>query len=135
MAVFFIHGAPCSGKSTYVKEHLKRGDIVCDVDELYTAISQNEQHDAELYAHKVACELFNHLLDIVRDRKGNWKNAYVISTANTTEQVEEMKERIHADEAVFVDTPFEVCMERAENRPFYFQWIIEEWFATMNLKR
>lgn len=128
--VYLICGSPCSGKSTYVKEHFKAGDIVCDVDRLYASLCYNEEHQEEIYAQEVAKVLYKDLLDLIRDRKGHWKNAYVICLANTDEKISQMKERVHADEAVMLDTPFEVCMERAKERPFYFQWIIEDWFNT-----
>ena len=128
--VCLVCGSPCSGKSTYVKEHFKAGDIVCDVDRLYSALCYNEEHQTELYAQETASALYDNLLDLIRDRKGHWKNAYVICLANTDEKIAEMKERVHADEVVMLDTPFEVCMERAKERPFYFQWIIEDWFST-----
>lgn len=128
--VYLIYGAPCSGKSTYAKEHKKSGDIVCDVDRLFSAISLNEEHQTELYAQEVASMLYKELVEIIRDRRGNWKNAFVISLANTKEQVQRAKNQIKADECIFIDTPYEVCMERAKERPFYFNWLIQEWFAT-----
>lgn len=131
--VFLIYGSPCSGKSTYIKECKRDGDIVCDVDRLYSAISFNEEHQTELYAQEVASELYKEMLNIIRDRKGNWKNAYVVSLANTVEKLQAEKERIKADECIFIDTPYEVCMERAKERPFYFQWLIQEWFETRDL--
>lgn len=126
--VYIVYGAPCSGKSTHVKEHFKAGDIVCDVDRLYSAICYNEEHQSELYAQKVSSQLYDCMLDMIRDRIGEWKNAYVITLANTAEKLEKIKERVKADEVVYIDTPCEVCMERAKDRPFYFPWIIEEWF-------
>lgn len=131
--VYLVYGSPCSGKSTYIKEHKKHGDIVCDVDRLYSAISLDEEHYTELYAQEVASKLNEALLDIVRNRDGHWKDAYVVSIANTHEKVKLAKERVNADECIFIDTSFEVCMERAKERPFYFQWIIEEWFMTGDL--
>ena len=131
--VYLIYGSPCSGKSTYIKEHMKRGDLVCDVDLIYQAISEQNPHDADLYAHEVALQLKNELLDIIRKRDGGWGNAYVVSIANTKEKLQTEKERIKADECIFIDTPYEVCMERAKERPFYFQWLIQEWFETRNL--
>ena len=131
--VYLIYGSPCSGKSTYVKERFKSGDIVCDVDKLYSALCFNEEHQTELYAQEVASQLYDNLLDIVRDRQGYWHNAYVITIANTKEKIEQMKERVHADEVIYVDTPIEVCLERAKERPFYFVWLIEEWFETRNM--
>ncbi len=131
--VYLIYGSPCSGKTTYIKEHIQRGDIVCDVDTLYSAISFNEEHQSELYAQEVASMLYKELIEIIRDRRGNWKNAYVVSLANTEEKLQRAKDQINADECIFIDTPYEVCMERAKERPFYFQWIIQEWFETRTI--
>lgn len=132
--VFLIYGPPCSGKSTYIKNHIERGDIICDVDHIYAAISGGDPHDQELYVCDVARELNSQLLDIIRDRRGGWKNAYVVCLANTSEKLKEAKERVNADECIFIDTPYETCMERAKERPFYFQWIIQEWFQMSDFK-
>lgn len=131
--VYLIYGSPCSGKSTYIKAHFKTGDIVCDVDRIYSALCFNEEHQTELYAQEVASKLNDTLLDIIRDREGHWKNAYVVSLANTKEKLNRAIERINADEAIYIDTPFEVCVERAKERPFYFPWLIEEWFKESDL--
>ena len=132
--VYLVYGSPCSGKSTYINEHAGRYDLICDVDLIYSAISTNTQYDSDLYVHEVALELKEYLLDIIRDRKGGWDNAYVVTIANTKEKVEQMKNRINADECIFIDTPYEVCMERAmKERPAPMVWIIQEWFETNNL--
>lgn len=131
--VYVIYGSPCSGKTTWIKEHIQRGDLVCDVDYLYSAITTDEPHNAELYTHEVACQLDKTLKDIIRDRQGIWQNAYVVSIANTKEKLQADKERVNADECIFIDTPYEVCMERAEDRPFYFQFLIQEWFETRDI--
>ena len=130
---YLIYGSPCSGKSTYIKEHLKRGDLICDVDLIYGAISGQIPHDAELYTHEIACQLDQSLKNIIRDREGNWKNAYVVSLANTPEKLQADKERVNADECIFIDTPYEVCLERAKDRPPYFVWLIQEWFETRTI--
>lgn len=36
--IHVIHGAPCSGKSTYIREHAKAGDLIVDLDEITKAI-------------------------------------------------------------------------------------------------
>ena len=131
--VYLIYGSPCSGKTTYINEHIKDNDIVCDVDLIYQAIGNHDAHDADLYVHEVALMLKNNLLDIIRDRMGGWSDAYVVSLANTKEKLQTEKERIKADKCIFIDTPYEVCMERAKERPLCFQWLIQEWFETRNL--
>lgn len=131
--VYLICGSPCSGKSTYIKEHMQRGDLICDVDLIYGAISGQDSHDAEMYTHEIACKLDSDLKDMIRDRVGGWKDAYVVSLANTTEKLCKAKERIKADEVIFIDTPYDVCMERSKERPPYFVWLIQEWFETKDL--
>ena len=131
--VYLIYGSPCSGKSTYIKEHMQNGEIVCDMDRLYSAISMDEEHKTDLYAQEVADELHKALCDIIRNRKGDWKNAYVVSIANTREKLDEVKRQVNADKVIFIDTPYETCMERAKERPFYFQFLIQEWFEMKDL--
>ena len=128
--IYLVYGSPCSGKSTFISEHMGDGDIVCDVDLLYAAISNRDAHDADLYAHEMALKLKDFFLSIIRDRAGGWKDAYVTSTANTAEKLKQEAERIKADEIIFIDTPMWVCMERAKERPPYFKCLIEEWFST-----
>lgn len=127
--IYLVYGPPCAGKSTYIKNHMTEGDIVCDVDLIYSAISGREPHDADLWAHETALLLKGRLLDIIRDREGGWKDAYVVSLANTLEKVQADMERVKADMGVFIDTPKEVCLERAKERPPYFALLIEEWFG------
>ena len=40
-----VMGAPCSGKSTYVREHAKPGDIVIDFDVMAQALGSPVPHD------------------------------------------------------------------------------------------
>lgn len=126
--VYLIYGSPCSGKSTYIQNHMEHGDLVCEVDYIYSAISNRNPHDNDIYVHEIALELREHLLDIIRDRKGKWKDAYVVSIANTPQKIKEDAERIKADDVLFIDTPYEVCMERAKDRPEHFKYLIAEWF-------
>ncbi len=86
-----------------------------------------------MYTHEIACKLDSDLKDMIRDRVGGWKDAYVVSLANTTEKLCKAKERIKADEVIFIDTPYDVCMERSKERPPYFVWLIQEWFETKDL--
>lgn len=131
--VYIVYGSPCSGKSTYIKEHMKNGDIVCDVDLIYEAIGNHNAHDADLHVHEVALKLKSAFMDIIRNREGGWSNAYVVSIANTKEKLKADMERVNADKCIFIDTPYEVCMERAKERPFYFHWLIQEWFDMKDL--
>lgn len=128
--VYLIYGSPCSGKSTYIKEHMQRGDVVCDVDDIYASISGQDPHSANFHIYNIAIEMWNNLTKIVHDRKGKWNDVYVTSIANTKEKLKEDMERVNADKCIFMNTPIDVCLERANNRPPYFKWIIADWFET-----
>lgn len=138
--VYLVYGSPCSGKSTYIAGRMGDGDILCDVDYIYSAISGRDAHDADLWAHETALKLREYLLDIIRNRDGGWRDAYVVSIANTDEQVRRDAERVNADECIYIDTPMGECLRRAKlddsiycrahGRPPYFTLLIEDWFAT-----
>jgi hypothetical protein len=52
-----VMGAPCSGKSTYVREHAKPGDIVIDFDVLAQALGSPDPHDHPHHIRMVAIDM------------------------------------------------------------------------------
>jgi len=50
-------GAPCSGKSTYVREHAAAGDIVIDFDVLAQALGSGDPHDHPKHIRMVAIDM------------------------------------------------------------------------------
>lgn len=46
--VHVISGAPCAGKTTYVKEHQKSGDVVIDADAIASAFGSEQKHLAKV---------------------------------------------------------------------------------------
>lgn len=57
MALTIVMGAPCSGKSTYVREHAKPGDIVIDFDVLAQALGSPDPHDHPRHIRMVAIDM------------------------------------------------------------------------------
>lgn len=45
MALTVVTGPPCSGKTTYVHEHAKPGDIIIDLDPIAEALGSPDHHD------------------------------------------------------------------------------------------
>lgn len=126
--IYIIYGSPCSGKSTYISEHAKDGDLICDVDLIYQAISGKDPHDADLYIHEIALKLREELFDIIKNRRGRWNDVYITSIANNDKDLQALKERVNADKLIFIDTPYEECIKRSLGRPDYFKFLINEWF-------
>ena len=52
-----IMGAPCSGKSTYVKQHAQPGNIVIDFDVLAQALGSPDPHDHSTPIRMVAIDM------------------------------------------------------------------------------
>lgn len=52
-----VMGAPCSGKSTYVREHAQPGDIVIDFDVLAQALGSPDPHDHNRAIRMVAIDM------------------------------------------------------------------------------
>jgi predicted kinase len=126
--IYIIYGAPCSGKSTYIKNHAKEGDLICDVDLIYSAISVDQPHEADLYIHEIALKLKECLFDIIENRAGKWNDVYITSIANNDKDLQALKERVNADKLILIDTPYEECIKRSFERPDYFKLLINEWF-------
>lgn len=135
--IHVVIGPPCSGKSTYVQEHRKKGDIVVDFDRLCQALGSDEKHSAPDNIKQVA---FTGRGAIILDICTNDREAWIIHT-NPTEKQLEMYEKAGA-EFIEMDTDLETCLERceADNRPPGTAEIIKQYFealkgASFNFKR
>ena len=70
--VYLVYGAPLSGKTSYVKAHKKRSDLVLDMDELYQAITLLPAYDKPLELSTNVFLLRDALLDQIRTRTAFW---------------------------------------------------------------
>lgn len=74
MKVLVVHGAPLSGKSTYVNEHIKDNDIVFDYDKIMSALTNQP-------IHKHNDNLMDYILDIRSVIISKLKSETTIDTA------------------------------------------------------
>lgn len=110
--VYLVCGAPASGKSTYVDQHKKDGDLIVDLDLLRQALGA---------PHKTS-QLFTELLLAIREtiykeivaEHINCENIWVISGLADSDERQRTAHRLNA-EIVFINTPYEECLRRAEN--------------------
>jgi predicted kinase len=131
--VYIVYGAPMSGKTTYVKENMKRGDLVVDMDRLYEAVSFLPSYDKPDNLFKnVAC-IQNALLDNIKTRYGKWDNAWVIGGYADKNKRERLAKDLGA-KLIFCNVSKEVCIKRLEydvdRRYRIDEWTeyIEKWF-------
>lgn len=114
--VYCVFGAVCSGKSTFVRENMERGDCCLDMDLLWEAISLQEAHNKPSELKSVIFSVRNAILDSIKTRNGKWQTAWVISAEPFEAQRQRMLDMLGA-EPIYIDTPKEVCLQRLYENP------------------
>ena len=126
--VTIIYGAPCSGKTTYVSEHATMNDIIIDMDNIYQMISTNDRYIKPKRLSSTVFAIRDQLYDIVRYRRGTWTNAFIVTGGARSGERTRLKERVNADEFIFIDTDKDTCLIRAKEKPKEWIKYIDQWF-------
>lgn len=131
--VYYVYGSPLSGKSTFVKENMQRGDLVLDMDSIWQCISYQDRYVKPNEIKPIVFELRDKILDAIKMRQGNWQTAWVIEggarIGDRTRRVESL-----GAESIFIDTDKETCLARLYNdesrRMLVHEWegYINKWF-------
>lgn len=132
--VYLVYGSPCSGKSSFVKENANSDDLVLDMDRLWDAISLGGRYDGKARRSNrlkpCVFGLRDCMIDMIRIRKGMWRNAWVIGGYPLRTERDRICDLLNA-EPVFIDTPKDECLSRADReRPEEWKGYIENWFAS-----
>lgn len=122
--IHVIIGAPCAGKSTYVRENAKSGDVIVDYDALAKALGA-EGHLPGGDIKQAAFRARKAAIDYCIETKCE---AWIIHTSPTDEQ-REAYEKAGA-EFVEIDTDMDTCLQRAidDERPPETEQIIRDYF-------
>lgn len=123
--IHVVLGPPCSGKSTYVREHKKDGDIVVDFDRLAEALGNDEKHAAPSPIKEVA---FIARGAVIKEICKKDYEAWIIHTKPT-----EFQRKLYDEagaEYIEMDTDMQTCLERceADDRPEGTADIIRQYF-------
>lgn len=131
--VYYVYGAPCSGKSSFVRENMQVGDLVLDIDRLWSALSGQPEYIKPNELKPIVFNARNAILDGIKTRAGNWQTAWVIEGGALIGDRMRRIETLGA-ESIFINTDKEACFKRLasdESRQrVQAQWIeyIERWF-------
>lgn len=118
--VYIVHGAPGSGKTTYVQEHRSADDLVVDMDYLCAALNASdalyEDHESVL---GLALKIRECIFGEIESRAGKWENAWVITASADQHEVSNLARRLRG-EVVPMNVSRERCIQNIVNDPRRF---------------
>lgn len=129
--VYLVYGAPCSGKSTLVRQMMHRGDLIVDMDLLFYAVSGCSLYDKPDQLKSDVFAVRSLLLDRIQHRAGRWGDAYIVGGYPFKLEREELARKLGA-ELIFCDLPKAQCKANAHagrgNLAKSWEDYIERWF-------
>lgn len=112
-SVHIVWGAPCSGKTTYVKDHKSKYDIVVDLDYIMSALSLSSTRDRSPDTFPFALECVFLLHELIGNRKYFFDDAWIITTMPKKQKRNQLAKQLKA-ELIHIDTDMESCLMRAK---------------------
>ena len=129
--VYLVYGAPLSGKTSYVKENMRQGDLIIDMDNIWACISGCDRYVKPKVLKSIVFHMRDELYDMVKMRVGKWNACWVIGGYPYTHERERILDMLDA-EPIFIDTSYDECIARLEksNDRDKSQWkiFIDDWF-------
>jgi predicted kinase len=112
-----VCGPPGSGKSTFVKERMKRGDLLVDMDELYRALSGLELRDKPDCLLPFVAEARDALIARIPRGARGVRRAWVVTSSPDLQYIRDLLRKLRAEVHV-LDVPTRECVKRmkAEGR-------------------
>lgn len=132
--VYYVYGAPCSGKTSFVNNIKGNSDIVVDMDNIWQCITGGARYEKPQALKTNAFILRDCLLDMVKTRAGKWERAFVIE-GGAIEAERSRKIAALGAEPIYIDTDKETCFKRlandntrTETQKQEWKTYIEKWF-------
>ena len=118
--VYLIVGAPCAGKTTWVRERVQEGDIVLDIDDLWQTLSGMPRYNKPKQLNPIIFNLRQEIKKNIAGGVGNWRNAYIIesklyTTMDRKREIEKYK--AHNVELIEMEATREECLQRLYSKP------------------
>lgn len=111
--VFIVYGSPLSGKSSWVKESMTQGDLIIDMDNIWSCISGCDRYIKPNRLKAIAFSVRDNLIDSIKYRRGKWTNAYLIGGYPYKAERDRLIDTLGARE-IYIDTSKEECIKRLE---------------------
>lgn len=127
--VYIVYGSPLSGKTSFVNQVAKRGDMILDTDKIYQCISGLELYDKPNSLRFNVFAIRDKIIDMIKTRYGSWHDAFVVGGYPRREERQRLAAQLGA-ELVYMEASPEECLARADCRPDAGEWrrYIEKWW-------
>jgi len=127
VARIVVAGAPCAGKSAYVREHMLPGDLVYDYDTLHQALSGLGlyQHNDQIRPYVLRAR--DAVLDLLAESPS--ENAWIITATPKADEVTRLRDLIGGT-VMLLEIDAEEAHRRCEidGRPQQWHDYIDNWF-------
>lgn len=110
--VYIVHGAPCSGKSSFVDSIKGNSDMVVDIDNLWEAVTGRRYYKPPALKANVFT-MRDALLETVKTRAGKWERCFIIEGLPYKAE-RERRADIYGAELIYIDTDRETCLQRLQ---------------------
>ena len=125
--VYIIYGSPLSGKTTYVRQVTKQGDLILDIDSLWEAVTFQPAHVKPNRCKYNVFPLRDLLYDNIKTRYGQWCDAYYLAGLPDRYERERVATELGA-ELIYCESTREECLKRAESRPPEYAEYVAKWW-------
>ena len=117
--VYLVTGAPCSGKTTFVRERMQEGDLVFDIDDLWQMLSGQPRYTKPNTLKSMVFNLRLTIKEQIAKGAGGWRNAYIIESLPlaTDRKREAERYKAHNTEIITMEASREECLNRLYAMP------------------
>ena len=131
--VTIVCGPPGAGKTHYVMQRLKWGDVLLDIDLLFAALSGQAMYDKPATLLKMVLRVRD---TVVAELQGpnTIARAWLITSTTKHAEIAGMANKLKA-KVVVIETPANICMQRIQADPrrkdLLAEWqpLVEKWWA------
>lgn len=111
---WLVCGAPASGKTTYVLDHMDHGDLVIDFDLIGQALSLQGKDEVPDNLVETVSGVIDYLYRLVIDGKIDARNIWIVASLPKDKERDLIAERLNAV-IVSIDTDIESCIANIMN--------------------
>lgn len=131
--VYYVYGAPCSGKTTFVNNIKGNSDIVVDMDNVWECLT-GVRYEKPNALKTNAFALRDCLYDMVKKRTGKWERAFII-TSGAVKSIRTREIESFGAEELFIGASKETCLKRlysdcnrTQTQKELWKTYIDRWF-------